>query len=69
MGEKSCIDRCVAKYWQVRTFGILHSCKSEFGTSTSSSSFKLCINVFGLYSIQVTGIVGQMLGSNRPPMG
>ncbi|KAH8954105.1 hypothetical protein BDL97_08G062500 [Sphagnum fallax] len=33
VGENSCIDRCVAKYWQV------------------------------------TGIVGQMLGSNRPPLG
>ncbi|KAG0588770.1 hypothetical protein M758_2G220800 [Ceratodon purpureus] len=33
VGENSCIDRCVGKYWQV------------------------------------TGIVGQMLGSNRPPMG
>ncbi|CAM6020697.1 unnamed protein product [Sphagnum balticum] len=33
VGENSCIDRCVAKYWQV------------------------------------TGIVGQMLGSNRSPLG
>ncbi|CAL9120819.1 unnamed protein product [Musa acuminata subsp. burmannicoides] len=32
MGENSCIDRCVSKYWQV------------------------------------TNIVGQLLGSNRPPM-
>ncbi|KAL7169751.1 hypothetical protein ACSBR2_034731 [Camellia fascicularis] len=32
MGENSCIDRCVSKYWQV------------------------------------TNLVGQLLGSNRPPM-
>ncbi|XP_058099496.1 mitochondrial import inner membrane translocase subunit TIM10 [Magnolia sinica] len=32
MGENSCIDRCVSKYWQV------------------------------------TNLIGQLLGSNRPPM-
>ncbi|CAA3003683.1 mitochondrial import inner membrane translocase subunit TIM10-like [Olea europaea subsp. europaea] len=32
MGENSCIDRCVSKYWQV------------------------------------TNLVGQLLGNNRPPM-
>ncbi|XP_031487035.1 mitochondrial import inner membrane translocase subunit TIM10 [Nymphaea colorata] len=32
MGENSCIDRCVAKYWQV------------------------------------TNLIGQLLGSNRPPL-
>ncbi|URE08829.1 Mitochondrial import inner membrane translocase subunit [Musa troglodytarum] len=41
MGENSCIDRCVSKYWQARY---------------------LELQTF------VTNLVGQLLGSNRPPM-
>ncbi|MBA0794688.1 hypothetical protein Gohar_018995 [Gossypium harknessii] len=62
MGENSCIDRCVSKYWQVSIIQLSCLVRAMLGSDT--------YDALPLESlIIVNSMIGQMLSAGgRPPM-
>ena len=77
MGENSCIDRCSSKYWQVGLVSLMAYSTALLCSWAilnryayqSLDCFSYVKEGSRMWVMQVTGIVGQMLGGQGGMMG